>query len=118
MMYYYLNVHFQGQRVNIILLLTPASPKRSLSLGSHIKSTAHSFSKTEFDKYLIFEMCHFSSQCASTDRLQIRLASVTHVSARAEYLCYDHFAILDILYLRQFCFCSFFKVEFPALSCI
>ena len=70
---------------NIILLLKPASPKRSLSLGSHIKSTAYSFSKTTFGKYLIFEMCHVSSQCASIDCLQIRLATVSHVSDRADY---------------------------------
>jgi len=70
--------------LKFFFLLTPASLKRSLSLGSHIKSTLHSFSKIAFGKYLIFEMCHVSSQCASTDCLQIRLATVSHVSARAD----------------------------------
>jgi hypothetical protein len=102
---------------NIILLLVPASPERSLSLGSHIKSTAYSFSKTAFGKYLIFEMCHVSSQCASADCLQIRLATYHMCQPELIVLFYDYFAFLDILHLRQFCFCSFFKVEFTELSC-
>ena len=94
---------------NIILLLKPASPKRPLSLGSHIKSTAYSFSKTPFGKYLIFEMCHVSNQCASTDCLQIRLATVSHVSAIADYLPVGLFCVSEYHTLTEVLFLHFLQ---------
>ena len=104
---------------NIILLLKPASPKRFLSLGSHIKSTAYYFSKTAFGKYFMFEMCHVSSQCASTDCLQIRLAVVSHVSAVADYPPLRLFCVYGYPTLREVLFlhilqgrvsCTFFHI--------
>jgi hypothetical protein len=101
---------------NINLLLTPVSPERSLSLGSHIKVLHIRFPRQHLVNILIFEMCHVSSRCANTDCLQTRLATISHVSARADYPLLDYFAFLDILHLRQF-FLLFFNVAFPALSC-
>jgi hypothetical protein len=110
---YLLTTHF-----NIILPLTPVSPKRSLSLGSQ-KKVLHIRFPRQHMANIWFLRCVMSADSVLV-LIVCRCAWLLYHMCQPEMiiLFYDYFALfLNILHLRLFCFCSFFKVAFPTLSC-